>query len=494
VRDVENGGIDDRLIGVLARGSLSHAPAEIAALGVANPLVESDAEPSCVLRPADAAELSELMRFSNEEGLNLTLASSTGRHCKGGFAAVRSNMRVDLSSWKGIPWINRRNRVCLVEPGVTYGELLPRLEAEGMTLPMPLSPRSGKSVLAAVMDREPSTWPNRQWDSGDPLASTEFIFGSGERFRTGAAGGPGTLESQRAAGGAQKSSAGPSQTDFHRIVQGSQGTMGAVTWIALRAELRPRVERPFLVGAHSLAELVPYVYEVQRPWLGEHSFILDRTAAALLLSAASGDSFGDIHDSLPAWVCLQNVAGFERLPERRVEYQTRDIEQIACKNGLALEPSIGRVSARKLLATATAPGAEIDWRHHRAGHCLSIFFLTTLDRASGLIGLSADLARGCGLGEEHFGCYVQPIVQNHACHVELLVPFDPEQPAGVARVRDLEKRLVTQLAAAGAFFSRPYGSAAATAFAQNRTSYEVLGRVKEIFDPNRVLNAGKWGL
>ena len=489
-----NGDIDDRLSGVLSRGSLSRAPAEIAALGVANPLVESDAEPSCVLRPADAEELSELMRFSNEAGLNLTLASSTGRHCKGGFAATRSNMRVDLSSWKGIPWINRRNRVCLVEPGVTYGELLPRLEAEGMTLPMPLAPRSGKSVLAAVMDREPSTWPNRQWDSGDPLASTEFIFGSGERFRTGAAGGPGTLESQRAAGGAHKSPAGPSQTDFHRIVQGSQGTMGVVTWIALRAELRPGIERPLLLGAHSLAELVPYVYEVQRPWLGEHSFILDRTGAALLLSAAAGDSFADIRDSLPAWVCLQNVAGFERLPEERVEYQTRDIDQIARKHGLAPESAIGRVSAGKLLATATTPGAEVDWRHRRAGHCLSIFFVTTLDRASGLIGLFADLARGGGLGEECFGCYVQPIVQNHACHVELLVPFDPEQPAAVARMRDLESRSVAQLAAAGAFFSRPYGSAAATAFAQNRTSYEVLGKVKEIFDPNRVLNAGKWGL
>jgi FAD/FMN-containing dehydrogenase len=461
---------------------------------VENPLLESPAEPSCVLRPADVDELQQLMQLANELRLNLTVASSTGRHCKGGFAAAKHNMRVDLSSWKGIPWINRRNRVCLIEPGVTYGELCPLLEAQGMTVPMPLAPRSGKSILAAVMDREPSIWPNRQWDSGDPVASTEFLFGSGERFRTGAAGGPGTLKAQRAAGGAHKSSAGPSQTDFHRVVQGSQGTMGVVTWIALRAELRPRIERPLLLGAHSLSELVSFVYEVQRPWLGEHSFILDRTAAALLLSAEGGDSFAELRDSLPAYLCLQNVAGFERLPEERLEYQSRDIEEIARKHGLDPAPALGRVSAKMLLETATTPGAEVDWRHHHSGHCLSIFFLTTLDRAPGMAGLFADLAEGAGLGEERIGCYVQPVVQNHACHVELLAPFDPEAPSEVDRMRELESDVVARLAAAGAFFSRPYGSAAPAAFHRNRTSYEVLKKVKEIFDPNRILNDGKWGL
>jgi FAD/FMN-containing dehydrogenase len=494
VSEAGNGEFDDRLHSVLARGSLSRSPEEIADSRVNNPLLDSPAEPSAVLRPADGDELQQLMRLANELRSNLTVASSAGRHCKGGLEAGKDHMRVDLSSWKGIPWINRRNRVCLIEPGVTYGELLPRLEAEGMTAPMPLAPRQGKSVLAAVLDREPSTWPNRQWDSGDPLASTEFIFGSGERFRTGAAGGPGTLEAQRAAGGAHKSSAGPSQTDFHRVVQGSQGTMGVVTWIALRAELRPRVESPFLLGAPSLSDLIPFVYEVQRPWLGEHSFILDRTAAALLRSARVGDSFTEIRDSLPASLCLQDVAGFERLPEERIEYQTRDIEAIARKNGLDPVPALGRVSASELLATASTPGAEVDWRHHRSGHCLSIFFLSTLDRAPGLVGLFAALAGGEGLGRERIGSYVQPVVQNHACHVELLAPFDPEQSAEVDRMRRLERDAVAKLTAAGAFFSRPYGSAAPAAFQRNRASYEVLKKVKGIFDPNRILNDGKWDL
>ncbi len=213
-----------------------------------NPIIDPAVKPSCILRPSKVDELQGLLRLANEIGLNLTVSSSTGVHGKGGFAAKEENVLIDLSQWRQIPWINRRNRVCLIEPGVTYGELLKALEPYGMTVPMPLSPRIGKSVVASVMDREPTIWPNRQWDISDPVGSTEFIFGNGEMFRTGAAGGPGTLEQQRAVGGAQKSSQGPSQTDFHRVIQGSQGTMGIVTWITMRTELKPTLEHPFLLG------------------------------------------------------------------------------------------------------------------------------------------------------------------------------------------------------------------------------------------------------
>ena len=260
--------LGERLRSVFREGAVSSDPQDIAASQVSNPIIDPAMKPSYIVRPSKVDELQELLRLANESGLNLTVASSAGNHSRGGFAATKDNILIDLSPWKRIPWINRRNRVCLIEPGVTYGELLQALEPQGMTIPMPLSPRSGKSVIASMMDREPTTWPNRQWDISDPVASTEFIFGNGDLFRTGAAGGPGTLEQQRAVGGAQKSPLGPSQTDFHRVVQGSQGTMGIVTWITVRAELRPTVEQPFLLGADSLSELIPFVYDVQTAVVG----------------------------------------------------------------------------------------------------------------------------------------------------------------------------------------------------------------------------------
>jgi len=270
--------------------------------------------------------------------------------------------------------------------------------------------------------------------------------------------------------------------------------MGVVTWITMRAELRPTIEQPFLLGADSLLELIPFIYEVQRQWLGEHSLVLNRTAAAILMSAQGGGDFEAIRSSLPRYICLQNIAGFERMPRKRVEYQRKDIESIANKNKLSMTTSQGRIAAKALLDIATRPCGEVDWRHRLRGHCLSLFFLTTLDRAPGLVDTFMDLAGKHAMEKESIGLYIQPAVQNHACHVELMCPFKPGVSSNIELMRKLEKESVTRLAEGGAYFSRPYGSAGDVVFKQNPLNYEVLRKVKGIFDPNRVLNNGKWGL
>ena len=449
--------------------------------------------PAEIIAPANADELRTLVLGANEDGTSLVVMSSGGPHRKDGLACAEPHKLVDLSGWKRIDLIDRRNRVCRVEPGVTYSELLAALTPHGMTIPMPLTPRSTKSVLTAVMDREPSTWPNKQWDGSDPIGSTEFIFGSGEHFRTGAAGGPGSIEKQRKAGGAQKFSSGPSHTDFHRVLQGAQGTMGIVTWATVRAELMPSIEDPHLVGASSVEALIPYVYDVQRALLGEQSFILNRQAAAMLMATGDEMRFLSVVDSLPAFVCLQNIAGFERLPEERVAYQRDDMGEHATRHDLQLERALGDLSASDLLARATHPCGEIDWRLGREGDCLSVFFLTTLDRTTEMTQLFTACAREHGVREADIGLYVQPIVQNHGCHVELMVPYNPASVDAVERMRRLEEQAVAQLLDAGAFFSRPYGTADRV-FAKNPANFLLIGQVKSLFDPNRVLHRGKWGL
>jgi FAD/FMN-containing dehydrogenase len=449
--------------------------------------------PSRVVAPENVDELRTLILDANRDETSLVVMSSRGPHRKDGLASTEPHLLVDLSAWKQIDLVDRRNRVCRIEPGVTYAELLDALQPHGMTIPMPLAPRNTKSVLAAVMDREPSTWPNKQWDESDPIGSTEFIFGSGEHFRTGAAGGPGSIEQQRKAGGAQKFSSGPSHTDFHRVLQGAQGTMGVVTWATVRAELLPSVEDPHMVGASSIGELVPYVYDVQRAMLGEHSFLLNRHAAAMLMASGDELRYLAVRDSLPGFVCLQNIAGFERLPEERVAYQRHDISEHASRHGLELERALGELSASDLLARATRPCASVDWRNSCEGRCLSVFFATTLDRAAELIRVFTDCAREHEVREERVAVYVQPIVQNHSCHVELMVPSGLASTDAAEQMRRFEEDAVGRLLDAGAFFSRPYGTAD-RAFAKNPANLTLVGQVKSLFDPNRVLHRGKWGL
>jgi FAD/FMN-containing dehydrogenase len=448
--------------------------------------------PACILRPGNAEELAAIIQYANQSHLSLAVTSSTRRHRRGGITSYSEHVLMDLSGWKKIDLIDRRNRVCRIEPGVTYAELIDTLFVHGMTVPMPLSPRNGKSVLAAVMDREPTTWANKQWDSSDPLGSTEFYFGSGERFRTGAAGGPGSIEQQRQSGGAQKHSGGPSQTDFQRVVQGSQGTMGIVTWITLRTEILPTVQESYLVGAERLEDLLDYSYAVQRRLLGEQFFILNRIAAGLLMSGGDYQIYADLRTSLPHFVGLQNIAGFERLPKERLAYHKQDIQDIARQNKLRLDTQIGRLSASALSQKATHPCGEEDWRDSLLGGCLSIFFQSKLDLMPGLLEVFTKIAAEFGIHEDEIGAYIQPLVQNHVCHMELILPYKIGDPQLVDRLRHLEHQATQGLMAEGAFFSRPYGSASELVWAQNPANTQLANTIKGIFDPRHILQQGKW--
>jgi FAD/FMN-containing dehydrogenase len=457
-----------------------------------NGILPQGRQPICILQPGNIEELGAIIQYANQSSLSLVVASSTGKHRKGGLINREQHVLIDLSQWKKIDLIDRRNRVCRIEPGVTYGELTQALAAHGMTIPIPLAPRDGKSVLAAVMDREPATWPNKQWDSSDPVGSTEFFFGSGERFRSGAAGGPGSIEQQRRSGGAQKHSGGPSQTDFHRVVQGSQGTMGIVTWITLRCEILPTVQEMFLLGADKLEDLLDYTYAVQRRLLGEQFFILDRSAAGLLLSAGDAQAFEALCSSLPRFICLQTIAGFERMPAERLAYHKSDITDIASQHNLQLEAQIGGISASALFESGTHTCGETDWRDALLGGCLSIFFQSTLDRTPLLLEKFRKDAAEFGICEAEMGVYIQPMVQNHACHMELMLPYETRSTEQVERLRQLERQVTSDLMASRAFFSRPYGYAAERVWPQNPGNTKLANTIKDIFDPRHVLQRGKW--
>jgi FAD/FMN-containing dehydrogenase len=90
----------------------------------ANPIIDDGAMPMAVAKPSDVEQLRNLIKVANEDGFCIVPVSSGAPHLKGGLKCLLPHILVDLSAWKKIPMIDRRNRVCMVEPGVTYGELL----------------------------------------------------------------------------------------------------------------------------------------------------------------------------------------------------------------------------------------------------------------------------------------------------------------------------------------------------------------------------------
>jgi hypothetical protein len=348
--------------------------------------------PRCVAKPKNADEVEALVKWANKTGTPLVPVSSGPPHFRGDTVpSTGGAVIVDLSGMKKVVRIDRRNRVAMVEPGVTFSELVPRLEREGLRLNMPLLPRNSKSVIGSVLEREPVIMPLYQWDAIDPLTCIEVIFGTGDRFRTGSAAGPGTLEEQWNAKQAQVNPMGPGQTDFARVVQGSQGTMGIVTWATVRCEALPTLQKPFLAGSEEFEKLSELIYRLLWLKLGDECLLLKNSTLAAIL-AKKPEEYDSIRGALPPWLLFFCLAGYEYFPEERVEYQEQEMLEAAQRLGIEPVSAISGVSSYELLRMLRKPSEEPYWKLRYKGACQDIFFLTTLDRVPRFVEVMYDIA------------------------------------------------------------------------------------------------------
>lgn len=94
----------------LPEGVIVSDPEELARFKTSNPLLKTSAGPLLCAQPTDVAELQDLVKLANDHGLRLAPMSSAGPHYKGGTSCREDTIVVDLSPWKKILRIDRRNR------------------------------------------------------------------------------------------------------------------------------------------------------------------------------------------------------------------------------------------------------------------------------------------------------------------------------------------------------------------------------------------------
>jgi FAD/FMN-containing dehydrogenase len=447
--------------------------------------------PRCVVRPANLEELQGVVRWANENKVPLVPVSSGPPHFRGGSApGVDGAVTVDLRRMNKIIRINYPNRVALVEPGVTFGELQAELAKEGLCAYIPLSPRSTKSVLASVLERDPILMPGVHFDSTDPMLCTEIVWGSGDRMRTGEAAGPDTLEQQWEIGKAQISPFGPTQMDPQRLISGAQGTIGIVTWISMKCRHLSALSKNFLIPNDNLEPLIELSYYLTRIRFTGNIFILNGCNLACLMRKDAGE-IAALRDKLPAWIMFVSCEGYGPMPEEKIEYLEADLREVAAKNGLEVQTDVSGVSAGEFARLLPEPSPEPYWKQRLKGAFSDIFFLTTLGKTPTFAGVVSELAKNQGFPAGNIGAYIQPVVQGTSCHCEFNFYYDPKNKAEAEKTAKLVAEAVNRLEENGAFFSRPYSGWVEAAYRRAGDTSEMQKKVKAIFDPNGILNPGK---
>jgi len=448
--------------------------------------------PRLLVRPRNTGDVQQVVTWANQTKTPLVPVSSGEPRFRGDTVpSAPDAVIVDLSGMDKIIRIGRRNRMVLIEPGVTYSQLQPALAEQGLRLSMPLLPRQSKSVITSLLEREPRLVPKYSYTLPEPLRCLEVVWGNGEILRTGEAGGyyP-TLEQQWEMGLAQVFSGGPGQVDYYRLVSGAQGSMGIVTWASVKCELLPKVHRSFFIPADDLTGLIECAYRLLRVRLGDEFLVLNGANLAAILSR-DADAIQALKDRLPPWVIIMGIAGRDLFPEERVDFQEKDTRDIVEQFGLKLLPEVSDISGGYVMSTMLNPSPATCWKLTYKGACQDIFFMTTLDKIPEFVNTVLAEANALRYPVSDIGIYLQPQHQGTSCHCEFNLPYSPGNKTGTGRVRKLLETCSEALIRQGAYFSRPYGIWADMVYKRDAANKQMIKTVKGIFDPNNVLNPGK---
>jgi FAD/FMN-containing dehydrogenase len=483
----------EKLVKIVGAGNVSYEKATLDEYSRDMSFVNS-VKPVCIVKPTNTDAVQKIVNLANKTLTPLVPVSSGPPHFRGDTVpSTGGAIIVDLSKMKKIINVDRARRVAMIEPGVTFGELIPAAEKEGIRLNMPLLPRKSKTVVGSMLEREPVIMPKYQWDISDPLACVEVIFGTGDEFRTGQAAGPGTVKEQWAVGGVQKAPYGPGVASWVRLIQGAQGTIGIVTWASMRCELLPSLEEPFVVGSSNLDTLLEMASWLIRLRMVNECFILNNTNLAAIFAKKWPKDYENLKNALPTWILFYTVAGYEYLPEERISSHVKGITDITQRLGVEAVKAVGGVSANEILKAVQKPSDEPYWKLRYKGACEDIFFLTINDKLEGQIGVMNNLAEKAGYPVSDMGVYIQPIVQGTGCHCEFNLFYDRGNASESNRIKELSTSAIKNLMAHGAFFSRPYGENTGIIMNRDAATVAVLAKLKKMFDPNHVMNPGKVG-
>jgi FAD/FMN-containing dehydrogenase len=447
--------------------------------------------PRFVAKAQNAAQIQELVQWANWTMTPLVPVSSGPPHFRGDTVpSAPGAVIVDLSGMNKIVHVNERNRMVLIEPGVTFAQLQPEMARHGMRVSSPLAPRANKSVISALLEREPVTIPKYQWTLLDPLRCTEVVWGDGQRMTTGEAGSSESLKEEWERNLAQVIPTGPGQTNFYKFTSAAQGSMGIVTWASIKCEVLPRIHKLYFAPASRLEDLLDLTYSILRIRFGDELLIMNNWNLAMLLGKTA-DRIAALADKLPRWNLMVGIAGRERLPEEKVAYQEKDLSEMAQKYGLQLVPAAPGADGVEALKAILVSCAEPYWKLAYKGSCQDLFFLNTLDRSPEFVKTMYAVAQAQGYPTSEIGVYIQPVQQGASCHIEFSLPFDPGSPAEAGRMRKFYVKASEEMLKQGAYYSRPYGIWSPLAFNRDAQTTIALRKIKQIFDPNNILNPGK---
>ncbi len=437
--------------------------------------------------PKSPEDVEAMVGWARDKGIKLGISSSStpSQSVPDDLGSV--DILLDLSEMNKVFHADPDDGVAIIEAGVTFADVDKVLAPHGLRSMKPLLPVAGKSVVDSYIEREPLTITREQWDVLDPMGSAQIVFGSGERFYTGNASNQGSMEEHWKSGLRYMTATGPVGTDFLRVMQGSQGTLGVLTWAAIFCDRIPQAEQSFFIGSDDQEALIDLMSELTYRRIGSEIFLSNRSHLSMIAKACSADVDAT---ALPEWILFANFSANCDLSEDRVAFEVSDLNDLTSVAGLTPVSELAGFAASDVIA-AHARLPESDYRNGPSGDHRSVVFLTQADRTPAFGTIAKDLATKHAIAPSDVASYIQPRLQGRNCSIEFVLPTDANTALKAdAFIGDLAQATCD----AGGFYSRPYGDWTDMAYEKNPELVPYLRHCKSMFDPDGILHPGRLGL
>jgi D-lactate dehydrogenase (cytochrome) len=388
------------------------------------------------------------------------VAFGAGTSLEGHVNPVRGGISLDLSRMTAILEVNEEDMDCLVEPGVTRHQLNDHLRDKGMFFPV--DPGSHCTLGGMVATRASGTNAVRYGTIRENTLGLEVVLADGRVIQTGG-------RTRKAANG----------YDLTRLFIGSEGTLGIVTKVRLRLHGIPEAMSSAVVQFATLEGAVQSVIQVMQMGIPVARIELlddDMMAASISYSKLEGYKaqttlFLEFHGS-----------------EAGVAEQAAMVEAITGEHGgegfrWATDPAErNRLWKARHDSYWAGVASKPGWKALTTDVCVPISRL-----AEALVGAKREAEE---LG--HPTCIVGHVGDGN---FHQMVLYDPNDPQGLERAWDMDRRIVERGLSLGGTCSGEHGiGLGKREFLEQEHGAEALAvmrGLKQSLDPKGILNPGK---
>jgi D-lactate dehydrogenase (cytochrome) len=414
-------------------------------------------KPDVVVFPKTAAEVSAVLSYANERCIPVT-PFGAGSSLEGHVIPVEGGITLDFTMMNEIIEIRPDDFLAIVEPGVTRMQLNQALKKHGLFFPV--DPGADATIGGMAATNASGTNSVKYGVMRDQVLGLEVVLADGTIIHTG--------------GLAVKSSAG---YDLTGLFVGSEGTLGAFTRIIVRLQGIPEATNAIKVSFPTLAEAA-------------------QAAAAILKAGVS-----------PGKIELVDEQTIDAVNQyKKTDYPVKPTLFIEL-SGSAASIQDGTALVKELCAAENAVSFEVEddsvaraklWeaRHHAAfaiqaaypgKAMLSTDVCVPISKLPGAIAETRKLVDEYGMTAAIFGH-----VGDGNYHTVLA--FDPNDAEETKRIEEVNARIVRYALSHGGTCTGEHGIGIGKRqflYEEHRDSVPFMKGIKQLFDPNGIMNPGK---